>query len=78
MNTLASTVFKNQLFKFSHIHTLGSKVDFDVKDHHVNNVRRSYTLMLHTNSQGKRSFGPEEEYFNCFLPYMGMVAILVM
>ena len=33
--------------------------------------------MLHTKFQGHRSFGSEEDFFR-FLPYMGMVAILVM
>ena len=34
--------------------------------------------MLHTKFQGHRPFGSREEDFLRFLPYMGMVAILVM
>ena len=34
--------------------------------------------MLHTKFQGHRSTGSGEEDFYWFLPYMGMVAILVM
>ena len=34
--------------------------------------------MLHTKFQGHRPFGSREEDFLKFLPYMGMVAILVM
>ena len=34
--------------------------------------------MLHTKFQGNRPFGSGEEDFLRFLPYMGMVAILVM
>ena len=34
--------------------------------------------MLHTKLQGHRPFGSREEDFLRFLPYMGMVAILVM
>ena len=37
----------------------------------------TYT-MLHTKFQGYRSIGSGEEDFLRFLPYMGMVAILVM
>ena len=33
--------------------------------------------MLHTNFQSHRPFGSEEDFLR-FLPYMGMVAILVM
>ena len=35
-------------------------------------------LMLHTKFQGHRPFGPGEEDFLRFLPYMGMAAVLVM
>ena len=34
--------------------------------------------MLHTKSQGYQPSGFGEEIFKGFLPYMGMVAILVM
>ena len=34
--------------------------------------------MLHTKFQGNRSIGSEEEDFEGFLPYIGMVANLVM
>ena len=34
--------------------------------------------MLHTKPQGHWPFGSGEEDFLTFLPYMGMVAILVM
>ena len=34
--------------------------------------------MLHTNFQGHQPFGSSEEDFLRFLPYMSMVAILVM
>ena len=40
-------------------------------------VELLYT-MLHTKSQGHRSIGSGEEDFLRFLPYMGMVAMLVM
>ena len=33
--------------------------------------------MLHTNFQGHQPFGSREDDFCRFLPYMGMVAILV-
>ena len=34
--------------------------------------------MMHTKFQGNRPFGSREEDFLSFVPYMGMVAILVM
>ena len=34
--------------------------------------------MLHTKFRGNRSAGSGEEDFKCFLPYVGMAAILVM
>ena len=34
--------------------------------------------MLHTKFRGNRPAGPGEENFKGFLPYMGMVDILVM
>ena len=34
--------------------------------------------MLHTKFRGSRPAGPEKKIFKGFLPYMGMVAILVM
>ena len=34
--------------------------------------------MLHAKFQDHRTSGSGEEYFKGFLPYMGMVAILVM
>ena len=34
--------------------------------------------MLHTKFRGNRSTGSREEDFEGFVPYMGMVAILVM
>ena len=34
--------------------------------------------MLHTKFRGNLPAGPEEEYFEVFLPYMGVAASLVM
>ena len=42
------------------------------------NLVGSTTPMLHTKSQGHRPSGSGEEDFNWFLPYMGVVAIMVM
>ena len=66
---MALTVSKNQLFKFSHINTQGSKVEFD--------VNRPRKIML-TTFEGytpqcqvpwQTAFGPREEHLKGFTIY---------
>ena len=69
--------------RFSHINALGIKFDLEVGQCQPRfiicaNLVGPTSLMLHTKSQGHWPFGSTEKIFKGFLPYVGVVVILVM
>ena len=69
--------------RLSHINALGTKFDLEVGQGQSSfmicaNLVGPTSPMLHTKSQGHWPFDSTEKIFKGFLPYMGVVAILVM
>ena len=72
----------SHFFNFFYSKASGTKFDLDIKGQprviiYINFIELT-PQMLHTKFQGNQPSGSGEEDFLRFLPYMGMVAILVM